>query len=204
MTADTWDDYLAAMKDLDRAVCFNIASDPRIGEPDDGSLFYPAEHANNDTAAFVRAYPDKMLGFLTVHPFHPKAMEEVERATQDLGLVGVKFGPNYQNFDPLGSEAFRIFKRSEELGLPVLFHQGTSPAQFPDLDFAHPRHIDRVATAFPKLKMILAHMAHPWQVDCYVVIRKHPNVWADISANFYRPWSFYNAFRYAPEWGVLH
>ena len=36
------------------------------------------------------------------------------------------------------------------------------------------------------------------------VIRKHPNVYADISANFYRPWSYYNAFRYATEWDVLH
>jgi uncharacterized protein len=35
------------------------------------------------------------------------------------------------------------------------------------------------------------------------VIRKHPNVYADISALFYRPWSAYNAFRLATEWGVL-
>jgi predicted TIM-barrel fold metal-dependent hydrolase len=52
--------------------------------------------------------------------------------------------------------------------------------------------------------MILAHMGHPWQIDCFVVIRKHPNVFADISANFYRPWSCYNAFRHATEWSVLH
>ena len=47
-------------------------------------------------------------------------------------------------------------------------------------------------------------MGHPWQIDCFVVIRKHPNVFADISANFYRPWSYYNALRHATEWGVLH
>ena len=45
---------------------------------------------------------------------------------------------------------------------------------------------------------------HPWQIDCFVVIRKHPNLYADISANFYRPWSYYNALRHATEWGVLH
>jgi predicted TIM-barrel fold metal-dependent hydrolase len=36
------------------------------------------------------------------------------------------------------------------------------------------------------------------------VIRKHPNVYADISANFYRPWSYYNELRLATEWSVLH
>src|SRR5947209_9391987 len=63
--------------------------------------------------------------------------------------------------------------------------------------------MDRIATAFPNLTVIMAHMAHPWQIDCFTVIRKHPNVWADISANFYRPWSQYNALRAATEWGVL-
>ncbi len=98
----------------------------------------------------------------------------------------------------------RVFRRAEELGLPVLFHQGTSPVQFADLDYAHPRHIDRLAIACPELRMILAHMGHPWQTDCIVVIRKHPHVYADISAQFYRPWSYYNAFRLATEWDVLH
>ena len=203
-TAHTWDDHVQAMDAVDRAIVFNIASDPRGDVPDDGQLIYATPQVNADTAAFVQAHPDKFIGFLTVHPHHPNAMDEIERATGDLGLRGIKLGPNYQNFDPLGPEAFAVFKRAEELGLPVLFHQGTSPVQFADLDFAHPRHIDRVAMAFPNLKMILAHIGHPWQVDCIVVIRKHPNVYADISANFYRPWSYYNAFRYATEWDVLH
>jgi len=203
-TAHTWADSVAATAMVDRAIVFNIASDPRGDVPDDGQLIYRTPQVNDDTAAFVQAHPDKFIGFLTVHPFDSQAMVEIERGTGDLGLRGIKLGPNYQNFDPLGSEAFRVSKRAEELGLPILFHQGTSPVQFADLDFAHPRHIDRIAMAFPKLRMILAHMGHPWQIDCFVVIRKHPHVYADISANFYRPWSYYNAFRLATEWGVLH
>ncbi len=203
-TAHTWDDHVRAMKPVDRAIVFNIASDPRGDTPDDGQLIYQTPDVNNDTAAFVRAHPDKFIGFLSIHPHQPDVMDEIERGIGDLGLRGIKLGPNYQNFDPLGPEAFAVFSRADELGLPVLFHQGTSPVQFADLDFAHPRHIDRVAMAFPNLKMILAHVGHPWQVDCIVVIRKHPNVYADISANFYRPWSCYNAFRFATEWDVLH
>ncbi len=203
-TVHTWDDHLEAMEPVDRAICFNIAADPRTGNIDDGHLIYPTPLVNDDTAAFVNAYPEKFIGFMTLHPFDPGMMDELDRCVGDLRLRGVKLGPNYQNFDPLGPEASALFARAQELGLPVLFHQGTSPVRFADLDFAHPRHIDRVATAFPDLKMILAHMAHPWQVDCYVVIRKHPNVYADISANFYRPWSYYNAMRYATEWDVFH
>lgn len=203
-TAHTWDDSVAAMAPVDRAIVFNIAADPRGDCPDDGQLIYATPRVNDDTAAFVRAHPTKFIGFLTVHPHDPAALDEIERATGDLGLRGIKLGPNYQNFDPVGAEAFRVYRRAEELGLPILFHQGTSPVQFADLDYAHPRHMDRIAMAFPRLRVVMAHLAHPWQIDCIVVIRKHPHVYADISANFYRPWSYYNAFRLATEWNVLH
>ena len=198
-----WADHVEAMKVVDKAIVFNIATDPRVPYHDTGGGQYPAPQLNDDTAEFVRAHPEKLLGFLSVHPHDANVMEEIERATQELGLVGIKVGPNYQNFDPLGPEAFAVYQRAEELGLPMLFHQGTSPVQFADLDFAHPRHMDRIATAFPELRVVMAHIGHPWQIDCIVVIRKHPNVYADISANFYRPWSYYNAFRLATEWGVL-
>ncbi|MDQ2682642.1 MAG: amidohydrolase family protein [Chloroflexota bacterium] len=203
-TAVTWDDYMEAMKIVDRAIVFNIASDPREETPEDTELIYPAPQVNDDTAALVHAYPDKLIGFMTVNPHSPDALAEMDRCVGDLGLRGLKLGPNYQHFDPLGPEAFRVFGRAQELGLPVLLHQGTSPVQFAELDYAHPRHLDVVAREFPRLKMIVAHMGHPWQVECFVVIRKHPNLFADISANFYRPWSCYNAFRHATEWGVMH
>jgi predicted TIM-barrel fold metal-dependent hydrolase len=177
------------------AIVFNIA---RAADGED-------RYAINDaTAEFVRAYPAKLIGYLSVHPYDPGCLDEIERCVQDLGLRGIKLGPNYQNFDPLGEEAFRVYGRAQELGLPITLHTGTSPVRFADLDYAHPRHFDRVAIAFPELKMVLAHMAHPWQETTIAVIRKHPNLYADISALFYRPWSFYNCMRLAQEWGVLH
>ena len=44
------------VQSVDRALCFNIGADPRLGYPDDGGLIYRAEQANDDTAAFVRAH----------------------------------------------------------------------------------------------------------------------------------------------------
>ncbi len=201
VTPETWMD---AMSVVDRAIVFNIASDPRANPEDETDLIYPAPQVNDDTAAFVQQHPDKLIGFMSVNAHDPGALDEMDRCVGDLGLRGLKLGPNYQHVDPLSTEAFRVFGRAQELGLPVLLHQGTSPVQFAELDYAHPRHLDVVAREFPKLKMILAHMGHPWQIECFIVIRKHPNLFADISANFYRPWSCYNAFRHATEWGVLH
>jgi hypothetical protein len=104
----------------------------------------------------------------------------------------------------LGDGAYTIYKRAEELKLPVLFHMGTSPVRFAPLEEAYPLYVDRIAIACPALKIVMVHMGHPWMQDTIVVIRKHPNVYADISALFYRPWSMYNALRLATEWSVLH
>ena len=211
--ATTWDDYVAAMQYVDRAIVFNIAAAPEghehpvLGPLPTSRTWVTASRArevNDNTAALVAANKDKLIGFMGVHADDPNALEEVDRAVNDLGLRGIKLGPNYQNFDPVGETAFRLYARAQELHLPILFHQGTSPVRFADLDYAHPRHIDRIATKFPELRIVLAHMAHPWQTDCIAVIRKHPNVWADISALHYRPWSYYNCFRLATEWSVLH
>mgnify|MGYP003384665386 CR=1 FL=1 len=52
--------------------------------------------------------------------------------------------------------------------------------------------------------MVLAHVGHPFCEECLVVIRKHPHVYADISALFYRPWQFYNMLIAAQEYKVAH
>jgi predicted TIM-barrel fold metal-dependent hydrolase len=206
----TWADYLDAMRYVDRAVVFNIAAPPEgdaapNGSPNPASVASArAPEVNDLTAELVRAHPDKLIGFMSVHPRDPRMLDEMDRCAGDLGLRGIKLGPNYQNFDPLGEDAFRLYARAQELGLPILFHQGTSPVRFADLDYAHPRHIDRVAARFPDLRIVLAHLAHPWQIDAIAVIRKHPNVWADMSALHYRPWSYYTCLRLATEWSVLH
>jgi predicted TIM-barrel fold metal-dependent hydrolase len=192
--------YFKAMEVVDKAIVFDLAGDPFDTRP---SSWLLAPECNDLTAAFVAQRPDKLIGFMSVHPRDPQALEEIERCYQDLGLKGIKMGCNFQNFDPNGEEAARVFQRAEEMGLPILFHTGTCKVQFADLDWAHPRHIDRVAMRFPKLKMILAHMSHPWYLDVITVIRKHPNVYADVSGQFYRPWQHYNCMRLAAEWSVF-
>ena len=50
----------------------------------------------------------------------------------------------------------------------------------------------------------MAHVGHPFSDECLVVIRKHPHVYADISALYYRPWQFYNTLIIAQEYKVTH
>jgi predicted TIM-barrel fold metal-dependent hydrolase len=71
------------------------------------------------------------------------------------------------------------------------------------LKYALPILLEDVVVEFPELKMIIAHLGHPWIADTLVLIRKHPHLYSDISALHYRPWQFYNALIMAKEYGVL-
>jgi uncharacterized protein len=189
----TWDDYDAAFADVDVSVAFTIARNrTQVDSP-----------LNDAVAEFVAAAPGRRIGFLSIHPEVPGAEDELERARTDLGLKGIKLGPNYQVFDPLGPAALRVYELAERHGLPILFHQGASPVREAPLRFAHPLVMDEVAIRFPELRVVMAHLGHPWQRETIVTIRKHPHLYADISALFYRPWSFYEGLRLATEWGVL-
>jgi uncharacterized protein len=200
----SWADYMAAMETVDRACVFGLRfKGGQMPAGDDGAGIDWQGDVNASTAEFVRAYPHKLIGFMSVHPDEGDVVAEIERCAADLELKGIKLGPNYQDFDPLGPAARRVYETAVRLHLPILFHQGTSPMRTAPLRYAHPLVMDEVAIAFPELRIVMAHLGHPWHADTIAVIRKHPHVYADVSANFYRPWQQYHGLRLATEWGVL-
>jgi predicted TIM-barrel fold metal-dependent hydrolase len=202
--AASWDDYLAAMQPVDHACVFGIRfKDGAMPAGRDGAGVQWIGDVNSQTADFVRSCPEKLIGFMSVHPDEGDPVQEIERCREDLGLRGIKLGPNYQGFDPLSANAVRVYAAAQRLQLPILFHQGTSPMRGAPLRYAHPLVMDEIAIAFPELRIVMAHLGHPWHADSIAVIRKHPHVFADISAQFFRPWSQYQALRLATEWGVL-
>jgi predicted TIM-barrel fold metal-dependent hydrolase len=198
-------DYLKAFKNIDRAFMFGIA--PRPWDLDKNFLDtsgWIGNLSHNDIAAKVASHdPQKIIPFMSLHPLDPNIDKEYDRCVHKLKLKGIKLGPNYQDFHPQCEEAMRLYSKLEKDKIPIIFHQGTSPISTAPLEFAHPKYIDKIAMVFPNLKIILAHLAHPWQEDCMSVVRKHENVFADVSAQFYRPWSFWRGLNLFNEWGVI-
>ncbi len=186
----SWSEHFEAMQPVDKAIVFGI---PREGE-----------NPNDLVAEYVRTHPEKLIGFLSVSPNDENALDEIERAVTELGLKGIKLGPAYQHFHPFSEKACAVYSKAHDLGLPIIFHCGTIPGRFDPLEYTHPRLFEKVAMAFPDLKIVLAHMGHPWMWDTIILIRKQPNVYADISALFYRPWQFYNALVLCHEYDQMH
>ena len=153
-------------------------------------------------ADYVSAHPDSLIGFLSVDPTQKDWEKELYVGHQELGLKGIKLLPMYAGFMPDDSMLDSLWSYADEHALPVLLHTGTTFVSQALLAYTLPRNLDPVAIRYPEVKIILAHLSHPYEAECVAVIRKHPNVYADISALHYRPFQLYNSLMLVQEYGV--
>lgn len=150
----------------------------------------------------IARHPDRLIGFLALDPTQPGWEDELKRGHQELGLRGIKLMPMYAGFRPDEPLLDPLWSYATDHDLPVLLHTGTTFVAQAPLECTLPRHLDPVATRFPEVRMILAHLGHPYEGECVAVIRKHPHVYSDISALHYRPWQLYNSLMLVQEYGV--
>jgi predicted TIM-barrel fold metal-dependent hydrolase len=155
-------------------------------------------------ADYVRTQPEKLFGFASVDPYDADAPRKLEYAVKELGMCGLKLAPIYQNFYPDHKQFFPLYAKADELNIPIMWHQGTSFVSQGFLDASRPAMLDSIAREFPNLRMVIAHLGHPWHGECVAVIRKNTNVYADMSALGSRPWQFYNAMMHVMEYNVPH
>lgn len=153
-------------------------------------------------ADYAAAHADRVTGFLSLDPTQDGWEDELRTGHRELGLRGIKLMPMYAGFSPDDRRLDPLWRYAQDHGLPVLLHTGTTFIAQAPIEHTLPRRLDPVAIRFPQLRLVLAHLGHPYEGECVAVIRKHPNVYADISALHYRPWQFYNSLMLVQEYGV--
>ena len=181
-----------AMADVDKAIIFSLRYADSSGIDGDDEV----------TARTVAAHPEKFIGFAALDPRRPDAMELLEHAVEDLKLRGVKFGPIYNGVSVLDPRMEPFYKYCIKHNLPLTMHMGTTYARNAPADLGRPIYVEEIALRHPELKMVMAHMGHPWHDECIIIARKQPNVYCEVCALFYRPWQFYNILISAQEYTI--
>ena len=153
-------------------------------------------------ARYVAQDPAGLIGFLSVDPTQDGWEREMRHGHDELGLRGIKILPMYAGFRPDDARLDPLWEYAQRHRLPVLLHTGTTFISQAPLECTLPRNVDPVATRYPGATIIMAHLGHPYEGECVAVIRKHPNVYADISALHYRPFQLYHALMLVQEYGV--
>ncbi len=153
-------------------------------------------------ANYAAADPARLIGFLSVDPTQPGWEEELRYGHQALGLRGIKLLSMYAGFRPDESRLDPLWQYATKHRLPVLLHTGTTFVAQAPLECTLPRHLDAVATLFPEVRIIMAHLGHPYEGEAVVTARKHPHVFCDLSALHYRPFQLYHSLMLVQEYGV--
>ena len=138
---------------------------------------------DGEVANFVKAHPDRFIGFTAVHPDRgeEKNLERIEKAVNDLGLKGIKINP-HSGFFPNDERLYPIYEKATKLRIPVMVHMGVkAPVEGTRVKYCQPLYLDDVAVDFPDMNLIIAHAGYPWVEETILVGLYAGNVFVDIS-----------------------
>jgi len=137
---------------------------------------------NEYVAEFCRGV-DRLIPFANINPFTTaRPAQELERCVRGLGFRGLKLYPTYQYFYPNDPLLYPLYAKAQELGIPVMFHTGSSVFRGSRLKYGDPLYLDDVAVDFPDLVIVQAHSGRGfWYDRAAFLARLHPNVYMEVS-----------------------
>ena len=118
--------------------------------------------------------------FGNVHPDDPEMLEELGRMLNEAHLKGMKLIPCMQFYRLNDRRLFPAYEKAAAEHVPVILHTGGDPIPGREI-YGHPRDVDEVASAFPELRIVMAHLGAPFFEETRAVLAKHENVYTDVS-----------------------
>ncbi len=139
---------------------------------------HQVESINNFLADAMKSHPDKLIGFMALHPDMEDPAKEIDRAMA-LGFKGIKLHPDFQKFAIDDPKSFALYEAAAGK-LPILFHIGDYRYHY-----SKPKQLATVLDNFPKLQVIGAHFAGWSEWDDAAKYLKSYRLWVDTSSSSY-------------------
>lgn len=141
--------------------------------------------SNEEVRKLVDVYPDRLIGFASVDPKRPDAVEVLEKAFTGQGMAGLKLSPAIQYFMPQDPMMKPIYETCIKYNKPILFEAGMTWVKNSPTKYSNPMNFEDVAIEYPKLRMCLGHFGWPWTRETAMLILKYPNLYADTALLYF-------------------
>lgn len=148
-------------------------------------ILFVTGNGNDTLAKIVARAPDRFLGFAHHDPCQPGALEELQRAVEELGLKGLKtFGPRFSL--PFEDPSLRpLWTYMADKRLPLLIHFGWlgragGVVYHPRLD---PTTIYPMAREFADIPIIIPHFGCGYIKELLQLCWACPNIYVDTSGS---------------------
>ena len=142
----------------------------------------------------------RLIPFICLAPDlgDPEDMVKELVVRAENGAKGVKLHPGLFYFSPADKRLWPVYKKCEELGLPILADSAPSPGfhtlsgwrvRMPEngIEYGEPQNYVEVLDNFPQLTLILAHLGAAWWDERVELAKAYPNVYFDTAQGFLSP-----------------
>lgn len=139
--------------------------------------------SNDEVAALVSRYPDRLVGLASVDLFRPmQAVRELRRCVKQLNFKGLRVVPWLWGLPPDDRRYYPLYAECIELDVPFCTQVGhTGPLLSSEPGRPIP-YLERVALEFPELRIVGGHLGAPWTQEVISLAHKFPNFYIDTSA----------------------
>lgn len=139
---------------------------------------------NAEIHELMEAYPGRFEGFCGIDPLEEGCLDDIRRC-KAWGFRGVSVEPGWLSPNMYADDRriWPVYELTNEL--EMVLNLTISAFVGPDISYAEPVHIQHVAQAFPKLKIVITHSAWPNIDKMLGVCLNCPNVYLAPDCYFY-------------------
>ncbi len=150
----------------------------------------PGDHPS--VAAAVKAFPERLIGYIMLDPTQSNAPEQLREGIQRQGLKGVTLFPAMHHFHAYDEKAYPLYQTAAELEIPVFTHFGVLKVSIRDklglpnifdLRYSNPIDLHKVAIDFPTVHFIIPHFGCGYFRETLMLGAQASNVYVDTSSS---------------------
>ncbi len=145
-----------------------------------GRFDFPDRTTSNDYLSDAqKRHPRRLIavgGIDVSNTFHD-ALAEIDRCVRALGMKAVCIEPGRAPGCDMDDERlFPVYEKCQALGITMILQtSGGNGGTY--VDYAHPMHVERVAHAFPALRIVCGHGCYPYAREAITMAARRDNVW---------------------------
>ncbi|MEM0200795.1 MAG: amidohydrolase family protein [Candidatus Micrarchaeaceae archaeon] len=143
------------------------------------TVFMSTSSLNDEFTSFINS-SERFFGFATLNPELPEAVNILKKELEN-GMSGVKLYATNGQYNIGSNKTFPFYEYCENNQIPITIHCGVTIGPTADLFTGNPIHISRVLSAFPELKVIIAHFGAGYFREVLMLKYKRENLYIETS-----------------------
>lgn len=143
------------------------------------TVFMSTTTLNEEFTSFINS-TERFVGFATLNPELPNAVDIVKKELEN-GMSGVKLYATNGQYNIGSDKTFPFYEYCEKHSIPITIHCGVTIGPTADLYTGNPVHVSRVLSAFPELKVSIAHFGAGYFREVLMLKYKRENLYIETS-----------------------